>query len=58
MKHVKTTEDMSENPTSKSLTPTGRIVGPASIKVKADSNGTRFASEKFLVQVCVYDKST
>mmetsp|Transcript_8919 Transcript_8919/g.13717 ORF Transcript_8919/g.13717 Transcript_8919/m.13717 type:complete len:384 (-) Transcript_8919:107-1258(-) len=58
VKHVKLTEDMSENPTSKSLTPTGRIVGPASIKVKADSNGGRFASEKFLVQVCVYDKST
>mmetsp|Transcript_23769 Transcript_23769/g.35961 ORF Transcript_23769/g.35961 Transcript_23769/m.35961 type:complete len:434 (+) Transcript_23769:175-1476(+) len=58
--HKELSKDQSEKPTSASLTPTGRIVGPANIKVKADSNGSRFStsSEKFLVQVCVYNKSS
>lgn len=52
VKHHGTT-DVTEPPTSVTLTKT-RIVGPTSIKVKADSHAGRFSTHNFMVVFNVY----
>ena len=47
------TDDVTEPPTSVTLTQE-RIVGPAKIKVKADSNAGRFSTHNFMVVFNVY----
>lgn len=47
------TDDVTETPTSVTLTEK-RIVGPAKIKVKADSNAGRFSTHNFMVVFEIY----
>jgi hypothetical protein len=48
------TEDMDETPTHMEITKE-HIVGPASVKVKADSNGGRWSTHNFLISFSVFN---
>lgn len=54
VKHSGTGEDPEEIPTHKAISSTN-IVGPASIKVKAESIGSRWSTQNFLVVFSVYN---
>lgn len=47
------TDDINETPSHETITKE-KIVGPASVKVKADSNGGRWSTHNFLVVFSVY----
>jgi hypothetical protein len=49
------TDDAEEHPTHDMITKT-KIMGPASVKVKADSNAGRWSAVNFLVVFWVYSK--
>ena len=51
--HAGTGEDPEEIPTHKTITTTN-IRGPASVKVKAESLGSRWSTENFLVVFSIY----
>ena len=48
------TDDVSETPTHEMITKE-KIIGPASVKVKADSNGGRWTSYNFLISFSVFN---
>jgi hypothetical protein len=54
VKHSGNGEDPEESPTHKAITTTN-IKGPASIKVKAESIGSRWSTQNFLVVFSVFN---
>jgi hypothetical protein len=54
VKHAGSGEDPEEIPTHKAITST-KITGPASVKVKAESIGSRWTTQNFLVVFSVYN---